>query len=105
MTPPASPAPARPSASRRLHGLAAALAGLAIAALLALLADQLLRALGLPPPAGQPMPELGRQSLASWLRAAGLLAGGPLAGPSDVARPASHSRRLGSSAESLRACG
>ncbi len=88
MTPPASPAPATTSASRRLHGLAAALAGLAIAVLLALLADQLLRALGLPPPAGQPMPELGRQTLASWLRAAGLLAGGLLARPAEAARRA-----------------
>lgn len=74
---PAAPAilPALP----RLRGLVAALAGFAAVLILALLADQALRAIGLPPPAAQPMPELGRQALTSWLRASCLLISGLLA--------------------------
>lgn len=74
MRPPAAPQTAILPARPRLRGLVAALAGFATVVLLALLADQLLRSLGLPPPAAQPMPELGRQALAAWLRAACLFA-------------------------------
>lgn len=74
MRPPAASATARLPALPRLRCLVMALAGFASVLLLALLADQALRSLGLPPPAAQPMPELGRQALASWLRAACLLA-------------------------------
>jgi hypothetical protein len=79
MRPPAAPASARLPALPRLRGLAAALAGFAAVLALALLADQLLRALGVPPPAAQPMPELGRQALIAWLRAGCLLLGGVVA--------------------------
>lgn len=76
---PAAPAIAILPAIYWLRGLVAALAGFAAVLLLALLADQFLRSLGLPPPAAQPMPELGRQALAAWLRAGCLLLGGLLA--------------------------
>ena len=79
MRPPAAPATARLPALPRLRGLVAALAGFAAVLLLALLADQFLRSLGLPPPAAQPMPELGRQALAAWLRAGCLLLAGLIA--------------------------
>ncbi|MCV9939756.1 hypothetical protein OIU35_25670 [Boseaceae bacterium BT-24-1] len=75
MRPPAAPAIAILPALYWLRGLLTALAGFAAVLVLALLADQLLRALGLPPPAAQPMPELGRQALAAWLRAGCLLLG------------------------------
>lgn len=75
MVPPAAPARARPPALPRLRDVAAGLAGFIAVLLLALLADQLLRTLGLPPPAAQPTPELGRQLLAPWLRAGCLLLG------------------------------
>ncbi|WP_332688626.1 hypothetical protein [Bosea sp. (in: a-proteobacteria)] len=87
MTPPAATASARKPAPSRLRGLAAVLAGLLAAVVLALLADQLFRALGLPPP-GQPMPEFGRHALMPWLRAAGLLLGGLGARPDQAARRA-----------------
>lgn len=79
MRPPAAPATARLPALPRLRGLVAALAGFAAVLALALLADQLLRSVGMPPPAAQPMPELGRQALIAWLRAGCLLLGGLLA--------------------------
>ena len=79
MRPPAAPATATLPALPRLRGLVAALAGFVAVLTLALLADQLLRSLGLPPPAAQPMPELGRQALAAWLRAGCLLLGGLVA--------------------------
>lgn len=79
MRPQAAPATAILPALPRLRGLVAALAGFTAVLLLALLAGQLLRAIGLPPPAAQPMPELGRQALAAWLRAGCLLLGGLLA--------------------------
>lgn len=79
MRPPAVPAIAILPALPRLRGLVAALAGFTAVLGLALLADQALRAIGLPPPAAQPMPELGRQALAAWLRAGCLLLGGLLA--------------------------
>jgi hypothetical protein len=79
MRPPAAPATALPPALPRLRGLVAVLASFAVVLALALLADQALRAIGLPPPAAQPMPELGRQALAAWLRAGCLLLGGLLA--------------------------
>jgi hypothetical protein len=79
MNRPAAPAIARPPSLLQLRGVVAALAGFAAVLLLALLADQLLRSLGLPPPAAQPMPELGRQALAAWLRASCLLLGTLLA--------------------------
>lgn len=75
MRPPAAPAIAIVPALYRLRGLLAALAGFIAVLTLALLADQLLRSLGLPPPAAQPMPDLGRQALAAWLRAGCLLLG------------------------------
>lgn len=75
MVPPAAPARARPPALPRLRDVAAGLAGFIAVLLLAVLADQLLRTLGLPPPAAQPMPELGRQLIAHWLRAGCLLLG------------------------------
>ena len=78
MRPPAASTTARLPALPRLGGLVTALAGFAAVLALALLADQLLRSIGVPPPAGQPMPELGRQALASWLRAASLFACGVL---------------------------
>ena len=78
MHPPVASATARLPALPRLRCLVAALAGFAAVLLLALLADQALHALGLPPPAAQPMPELGRQALVSWLRAASLFACGIL---------------------------
>jgi hypothetical protein len=78
MRPPADPPTAILPALPRLRGLVAALAGFAAVLTLALLADQLLRSIGLPPPAAQPMPELGRQALAAWLRAGCLLLGGLL---------------------------
>lgn len=81
----AAPVTARSPALPRLRGLVAALAGFAAVLLLALLADQFLRAIGVPPPAAQPMPELGRQALAAWLRAACLLACGAL--PSGAEKP------------------
>jgi hypothetical protein len=81
MRPPAAPATARPPALHRLRGFVAALAGFIAVLALALLADQFLRSLGLPPPAAQPMPELGRQALAVWLRAGCLLLGSLLAKP------------------------
>ena len=62
-----------------LRSVMAALAGFVAVLVLALLADQLLRSLGLPPPAAQLTPELGRQALAAWLRAGCLLLGGLLA--------------------------
>lgn len=73
MRPPAAPAIAILPALYWLRGLLAALAGFAAVLVLALLADQLLRSLGLPPPAAQLTPELGRQALAAWLRAGCLL--------------------------------
>lgn len=79
MIPPAAPASARLPVLPRLRGLVAALAGFIAVLALALLADQLLRSLGLPPPAAQPMPELGRQALTVWLRAGCLLLGGLVA--------------------------
>ncbi|CAN7366448.1 hypothetical protein [Bosea sp. LjRoot237] len=79
MRPPAASAIAIVPALYWLRGLVAALAGFIAVLTLALLADQLLRSLGLPPPAAQPMPELGRQALAAWLRAGCLLLGGLLA--------------------------
>lgn len=85
MRPPAASATARLPAVPRLRCLVMALAGFASVLLLALLADQALRSLGLPPPAAQPMPELGRQALASWLRAASLLACGVLGSKADEA--------------------
>jgi|GEM_PF-3592243 len=78
MRPPAAPAIAIVPALYWLRGLMAALAGFAAVLALALLAEQALRAIGLPPPAAQPMPELGRQALAAWLRATCLLLGGLL---------------------------
>lgn len=78
MRPPAAPAIAIVPALYWPRGLMAALAGFAAVLALALLADQALRAIGLPPPAAQPMPELGRQALAAWLRATCLLLGGLL---------------------------
>lgn len=78
MRPPAAPTIATLPAQPRLRGLVAALAGFAAVLLLALLADQLLHSIGMLPPAAQPMPELGRQALASWLRAACLFACGVL---------------------------
>ncbi|RXT57375.1 hypothetical protein B6S44_02825 [Bosea sp. Tri-44] len=79
MRPPAAPAIAILPALYWLRSLVAAFAGFAAVLVLALLADQLLRSLGLPPPAAQPMPELGRQALAAWLRAGCLLLGALLA--------------------------
>lgn len=79
MRPPAAPAIAIVPALYWLRGLVAALTGFAAVLTLALLADQLLRSVGLPPPAAQPMPELGRQALAAWLRAGCLLLGGLVA--------------------------
>jgi hypothetical protein len=79
MRPPVATVTAIEPAPPRLRGLVAALAGFALVLALALLADQALRAIGLPPPAAQPMPELGRQALAAWLRAGCLLLGGLLA--------------------------
>ena len=79
MRPPAAPAAAIEPALLRLRGFVAALSGFDAVLALALLADQLLRSIGLPPPAAQPMPELGRQALAAWLRAGCLLLGGLLA--------------------------
>ncbi|CAD5263618.1 conserved hypothetical protein [Bosea sp. 62] len=76
---PAAPATAILPALPRLRGLVAALAGFAAVLMLALLADQALRAIGLPPPAAQLMPELGRQALVTWLRAGCLLISGLLA--------------------------
>ena len=85
MRPPAAPAIAIVPALYWLRGLLAVLAGFAAVLALALLADQALRAIGVPPPAGQPMPELGRQALASWLRAASLFACGVLGSKADEA--------------------
>ena len=79
MCSPAAPATAIEPALPRLRGFVAALAGFVAVLALALLADQLLRSIGLPPPAAQPMPELGRQALAAWLRAGCLLLGGLVA--------------------------
>ena len=79
MRPPAAPATARLPALPRLRGLVMALVGFAAVLALALLVDQLLRSLGLPPPAAQLTPELGRQALAAWLRAGCLLLGGLVA--------------------------
>lgn len=79
MRPPADPPTAILPALPRLRGLVAALAGFVAVLALALLADQLLRSVGLPPPAAQLTPELGRQALAAWLRAGCLLLGGLVA--------------------------
>lgn len=79
MRPPAAPTIAIVPALYWLRSLMAALAGFVAVLVLALLADQLLRSLGLPPPAAQLTPELGRQALAAWLRAGCLLLGGLLA--------------------------
>ncbi|WP_158673338.1 hypothetical protein [Bosea sp. FBZP-16] len=79
MRPPAAPTIAIVLALYWLRSVMAALAGFVAVLVLALLADQLLRSLGLPPPAAQLTPELGRQALAAWLRAGCLLLGGPLA--------------------------
>lgn len=87
MRPPAAPTIAIVPALYWLRSLMAALAGFAAVLVLALLADQFLRSLGLPPPAAQPMPELGRQALAAWLRAGCLLLGALLA-RANVARRA-----------------
>lgn len=76
MRPPAATATAILPALPRLRGFVAALAGFAAVLTLALLANQLLRSLGLPPPAAQLTPEFGRQALAAWLRAGCLLLGG-----------------------------
>lgn len=79
MRPPAAPTIAIVPAVYWLRSVMAALAGFVAVLVLALLADQLLRSLGLPPPAAQLTPELGRQALAAWLRAGCLLLGGLLA--------------------------
>lgn len=79
MRPPAAPTVAIVPALYWLRSVMAALAGFVAVLVLALLADQLLRSLGLPPPAAQLTPELGRQALAAWLRAGCLLLGGLLA--------------------------
>ncbi|WP_186421053.1 hypothetical protein [Bosea sp. CS1GBMeth4] len=79
MHPPVAPATAILPALPRLRSVLAALAGFLAVLAIALLADQTLRALGLPPPAAQPMPELGRQALAAWLRAGCLLLAGLVA--------------------------
>ena len=79
MRPPAATTTAILPALPRLGGLVAALAGFALVLALALLADHALRAIGLPPPAAQPMPELGRQATSAWLRTGCLLLGGLLA--------------------------
>ncbi len=78
MRPPAAPTIAIVPALYWLRSLMAVLAGFVAVLALALLADQLLRSLGLPPPA-QLTPELGRQALAAWLRAGCLLLGGLVA--------------------------
>lgn len=75
---PTAPAIATVPAIYRLRSLMAALAGFVAVLAIALLVDQALRSIGLPPPAAQPMPELGRQALAAWLRAASLFACGVL---------------------------
>lgn len=79
MRPPAAPTIAIVPALYWLRSVMAALAGFVAVLVLALVADQLLRSLGLPPPAAQLTPELGRQALAAWLRAGCLLLGGLLA--------------------------
>ncbi|MGX1789242.1 hypothetical protein ACWIGM_21015 [Bosea sp. NPDC055332] len=79
MRPPAAPAIAILPAIYWLRSILTVLAGFIAVLMLALLADQLLRSLGLPPPAAQITPELGRQALAAWLRAGCLLLGGLLA--------------------------
>lgn len=88
MRPPVAPTTAMPPVLPQLRGLVAALACFAAVLALALLADQLLRSVGLPPPAAQPLPEIGRQALTSWLRAACLFACGMLLSRAErAARP------------------
>lgn len=79
MCPPAAPAIAILPAIYWLRSILATLVGLVAVLAIALLADQALRAIGLPPPAAQLSPELGRQALAAWLRATCLLLGGLVA--------------------------
>lgn len=79
MRPPAVPTIAVVPALYWLRSIMAALAGFVAVLALALLADQFLRSLGVPPPAAQLTPELGRQALAAWLRAGCLLLGGLVA--------------------------
>lgn len=76
---PAAPTIAIVPALYWLRSVMAGLAGFLAVLVLALLADHLLRSLGLPPPAAQLTPELGRQALAAWLRAGCLLLGGLVA--------------------------
>jgi hypothetical protein len=96
MRPPAAPAIAILPAIYWLRSILAALAGFVLVLAIALLVDQALRAIGLPPPAAQPMPELGRQALAAWLRAGCLLLGGLLA---RVALARARSNQLASQAD------